>query len=1218
MLKTYALFILLLPLSCFAQFTISGRILNQADTKPVANASVFLSNSSVGDKTTNGGTFILQNIKPGKYELIVSIVGFEAFHQTVMIINSNINLHDITIFPKTIALNEVSIKPVYDPNRDKYFYLFKDEFLGTSALAKECKILNPELLDLNYDETTSTLTASSVDFLVIENDALGYKIKYLLTNFILDDKDDNAKQVHYQGYALFEEMKGSPSQQKHWQKRRQQAYEGSEMHFLRSAISNRLDEEGFRVLQLAIYSNPQRPADSLIEAKLKLYKKSKSGNNRYRDSLSAWLKLSRLPKMVQALMHFPLKSEEIISSTGQKGIFALSCNNDALYITYDADHHFPKNGQLTHLDDPYNTGITILNFKAPYAFFDNNGGIIDPNSLAFRGAWGRNRTAELLPVDYELPKNENTNRNNIATENAVSKLKDFSMQHIVEKAYLHFDKPYYAAGDTIYFKAYVTMGELHQPSNISSVLSADLINTNNKIDKSIKLQITNGVAWGDFALPDSLPKGNYRVRAYTNWMRNDGDGAYFNQTFPIGSILNNKVPESGTRNTTAANTKADMQFFPEGGRMVTGIKSKVAFKAISADGMGLGVKGVITDNENKEITTFASAHLGMGYFYLTPQEGKTYRAKLTYADGTQNTIELPAAENKGIVLSINNDSLPKASVRIEASKTFYQENKSKDFTLLIYSGGIATSVTCNLDSSVITLDILKRRLHTGIATVTLFSPAGEPLDERLLFVQNYDQLSLALRSDKPAYTKSEKVNISLNVKDRAGDPAAGHFSVSVTDENKVPVDGNAENTILTNLLLTSDLKGYVELPNYYFNNVTDKTSSDLELVMLTHGYRRFEWKQLLNNAYPPIAFQPDSNLEITGTAESLGGKPLANANVSLIAMPGGQFTSQVTDDKGRFRFSNLVFSDTARFMLQADNAKGKNTTKLIYNKDMPGPVVVPIVSFQKDTTAELMSAYMENSKKEQDEAAQYGTIKGKMLKTVIINEKKQEDHSPYNNLVSEQFADQVIHADQMAKGGSFSERIEGLLHGAHIGRVAGGVGAYAFLYSSTTLSGFELPMRVILDGAETDGDLDELTGLDVESVEVLKSPGTTGAYNSLYIPPFPVYKGGYDGILVINTNKNKGLQLKDIASIGVLPIAPKGFYIAREFYSPKYDHPLQANNRPDLRSTIFWKPELVTDKDGNAAFEFYNADGTGSYRIVVEGIDDKGNIGRQVYRYKVE
>ncbi len=560
-------------------------------------------------------------------------------------------------------------------------------------------------------------------------------------------------------------------------------------------------------------------------------------------------------------------------------------------------------------------------------------------------------------------------------KNVVSKLKTFSTDHIVEKAYLHFDKPYYAAGDTIYFKAYLTAGERHQPSKLSGVLYADLINTNSKIDKSIKLQVANGVAWGDFALPDSLPKGNYRVRAYTNWMRNDGDGAYFDQTFMIGSSLNSKIPEAGTPHINSVNAKPDLQFFPEGGSLVMGIASKVAFKAIGPNGLGIDVKGIVEDSAGNEVTKFTSAHLGMGYFYLKPETGKTYHAKLIYADGKQDMVNLPQAASSGIVLKINNDSLDKAPLQIIANENYFAENHDSAISLLVYSGGIATMITTKLDSLVINLAILKRRLHSGITKVTLFSSAGEPLSERLIFIQNYDQLNLSVSTDKTVYGKREKVHVDMNALNRVDSAIAGHFSVSVIDESKVQVDEDTESTICNYLLLTSELKGYIEQPNYYFANITDKTKADLDLVMLTHGYRRFEWKQLLNDSYPPIAYQPESNLEITGTAERLGGKPLANATVSLITMHGGQFKSAHTDDKGRFRFSNLVFSDTARFVLQAVNAKGQNYTKLVYDKDMPGPVVS--IATPKEAQNQLMAAYMENSKMQQDEMAQYGDIKGK-------------------------------------------------------------------------------------------------------------------------------------------------------------------------------------------------------------------------------------------------
>jgi TonB-dependent SusC/RagA subfamily outer membrane receptor len=795
-------------------------------------------------------------------------------------------------------------------------------------------------------------------------------------------------------------------------------------------------------------------------------------------------------------------------------------------------------------------------------------------------------------------------QSNDVSKNIVAKLKSFSNNHLTEKAYLQFDKPYYAAGDTIYFKAYVTEGERHKLSNLSEVLHVDLINTNNKIDQSIKLQLDSGVAWGDFALPDSLPKGDYRVRAYTQWMQNDGQNSYFNQTIAVGSVVNNnKIPESNTTRATAVNPKPDIQFLPEGGTLVTGIRSKVAFKAIGINGLGINVKGLVVDNENKEVCAFASAHEGMGYFFLKPGDGKTYKAKLTFSDGTQDMVDLPKPDASGIALSINNDSIPKASVKIEANAAYYQAYQNKELFLLIYSGGIATTVTCKLDSSVISFDILKRRLHTGVATVTLFSAAGEPLCERLLFIQNYDQLSLNINSDKTGYAKREKVNIQLNAKNRADSAVTGHFSVSVIDESKVPQDENNESTILTNLLLTSDLKGYVEQPNYYFTDTSAIARSNLDILMLTQGYHRFEWKQVLNNNYPPLAYQPEKGLEVIGMVTNLFGKPIANGTVTLLPSKGGPLLSSQSDDKGIFHFPNLIFTDTTHFVLSAVNAKGKNSTKITYFNDKPEPFISSNrLQDIKPVTDTTMAVYLDNAKKERNEFINYGRGKGILLKEVQIKEKKRDDQYRTQSFAGAGHADQVMHADEI-------ERIQGPLSTSLLGRLRG----VTFINEVPVLTQFSTfnmyPMLVIVDGAEMlpGFNINFLNVNEIETIEVLKY-ANSAAYGM----------AGANGVLVITTKQRVGTAYKDIASIGVLPIAPIGFYRARGFYSPKYNNTSLNNKQKDLRSTIYWKPELVTDKDGNASFDYYNADGTGTYKVVIEGIDNKGNLGRQVYRYKVE
>ncbi|MEO8821264.1 MAG: MG2 domain-containing protein [Ginsengibacter sp.] len=786
-------------------------------------------------------------------------------------------------------------------------------------------------------------------------------------------------------------------------------------------------------------------------------------------------------------------------------------------------------------------------------------------------------------------------------------LQSFFSSHSFENAYLQFDKPYYAAGDTIYFKAYVTEGEQHKLSELSGVLHVDLINPGNKIDQSIKLRLNSGISWGDFALPESLPEGNYRIRAYTQLMRNNGDADFFERTFPVGSLFNDKKDKKhNEQKLQEINQKPDIQFFPEGGNLVNGLRSKVAFKAIDENGLGIKVKGIILDNKNNIVDSLSSIHLGMGDFYLNPQEGNSYKAKLTFADGAQDTVDLPKSATSGIALIINNDSIAKASVKIEANANYYQAHQNKEFLLVIYSGGIMVSVNCKLDSSIIDLGILKKHLHTGVTRITLFSPDREPLCERLIFIKNKRPLDLHIKSDKTIYTKREKVNMDLIEKNTDDSMVPGHFSVSVVDENKVPENENNERNILTDLLLTSEVKGNVEQPNYYFNDTSEVARENLDVLMLTQGYRRFEWKQVMNTNETPLAFQPEKTLEISGKVTSISGKPLAKATVNLIPSFKSNFLTTKSGKNGLFHFSNLIFFDTTHFVLSAINAKGRNSTKISYLNNEEEPAVIDNKKiYEPIANDSSMSVYVENAKKVQEE---YSHFKGKLLKPVILKGKLPLDNQyRTQSLAGAGNADQVMHAKEI-------ERIGGMLSTSLNGRLRGIVFYDGAPYLAGTLT--TGPMIVVIDGVVANSqnasgqvgvfDVNTIPSFQVETVEVLKS-ATASIYGM----------GGGNGVLIITT-KQGGDDLNDIPSIGVLPIAPMGFYKAREFYAPKYDDTNEDSNHPDLRSTIYWNPEIKTSKDGNSSFNYYNADGTGTYKVTVEGIDDNGDIGRVVYRYKVE
>lgn len=356
MLKNALLILwLFFPFIALGQYRLSGKILNSTDKKPVGNASVFLSNATAGAKTNEDGIYEITSVRSGQYELVVSIIGYETYRQTLLV-NGDISLPDILLNPKPIALKEVSIRP--DPNRERYYSLFKEQFLGRSKYADQCKILNPDMIDIQYDKQSQQLTASSFDFIEIENKALGYKVKYLLNQFVMDY---HTGRFYFEGSALFENLPDKKRQHR-WQKNRAEVYKGSSMHFLRSVMANQVGEEGFRVLRLERKPNPDYNG---------------LGN-----------------KYLNKLYTTPLTIQDYVKLTDTKGLFALEFK-DCLYVLHN-------NGSVVNKDKGFFPGdiTTTIIFEKPVILFDMNGIFIDPLSIIFDGDWGKSRMAELLPVDY--------------------------------------------------------------------------------------------------------------------------------------------------------------------------------------------------------------------------------------------------------------------------------------------------------------------------------------------------------------------------------------------------------------------------------------------------------------------------------------------------------------------------------------------------------------------------------------------------------------------------------------------------------------------------------------------------------------------------------------------------------------------------------------------------------------------------------------------------
>jgi hypothetical protein len=901
---------------------------------------------------------------------------------------------------------------------------------------------------------------------------------------------------------------------------------------------------------------------------------------------------------------------------------------------------------------------------------------------------------------------------------AVGNLKTTYGTKPVEKVYLHLDKPNYIPGDTVWFKAYTVVGKTHALSALSGVLYVELISPRDSVVKRIVLRLTSGIAIGDFALSGKLTPGNYNIRAYTAWMRNAGPDYFYNQRVNIGGIT------PGEMAAPAVKLNPDVQFFPEGGEMVSGVRSRVAFKAVSQNGSGENIKGSIIDNEGTAVAEFESTHAGMGIFALLPQAGKTYSAKISLADGRTFTTALPKALDAGYVLSVNNTRKDSLFIRVATNAPQFQSKQNSAFYLVGQSGGeVYYTAAGTLKTPVFGAGIDKKRFPSGVVQFTLFAD-GQPVNERVVFVQNNDTLKMALSSSVKTYASRSPVKLDFVAKNDANEPVTGSFSVAVINESRVGADENVEGSIFSHLLLTSDLKGYIEKPNYYFTNTTDAKRAELDMLMLTQGYRRFEWKQILAAPDTRIVNQPEQSLTLEGTIKTTGGGIVPNGKLMLTSTRENTVLDTVTDANGNFKFTNLQLSDTAKVVLQARKQNnGKRVAIFVKQPDYPNI----IKSNAQEAAGNDLSAeaLRKNYAAYQNQLHDDSLKNGKQLSQVNITGKKLDKGDPYaakRNVAGRTYdmkqfqsypsmRDVILNAlpgykmvgDVLIKAGKtggptdifldgsfvsidnlyayLPSEIESFktgdvgdvqeaqkqntyivittkrragtdttvlkqvtimakkvkknvvtrssnLHGAgNADQVLMGdqIGAncinisdclrnkifgVTFKQDGTPVNSRGGDMLIEVDGNRMPGsELNNINANDVNSIEVLRSTFSKSIYGSDI--------GG--GLLIITMKQ--GSERKFVTSespTGLITYPFKGFYKARTYYTPKYTAANQNDGARDLRSGIYWKPDVLTGKDGKATFDYFNADTKGTYRVVIEGIDDDGNLGRQVYRYKVE
>ena len=783
-----------------------------------------------------------------------------------------------------------------------------------------------------------------------------------------------------------------------------------------------------------------------------------------------------------------------------------------------------------------------------------------------------------------------------------TRLEKFNNSYPQEKVYLHFDKPFYIPGETIWYKAYLVDAADNTPSSLSKIIYTELLDKNGKLIIRQILKAGNGFANSEFLLPESLLQGKYQVRAYTNWMRNFDQEFFFTKEILLFDPQQEyDIPEADSSGQATgnepANKKIDLQFFPEGGYLVSGLTSKVAFKAIDESGGGIHIKGEITDQDGNPITPFESFHLGMGAFMLKPEKGKTYSANIIQENNKRINYALPTVLEEGLVMAADNSSSDVIRVIVQANETFLSNNSGKVLLMIQAAGKIYYTANGNFNKrSSFTAILPKTNLPAGIAQLTLFNADGNPECERLVFINRHNALQVKIETDKKTYNPREKVLLDISVSDLYGNPVAGNFSLSVTDVSQVVGVEKYSDNILTNLLLTSELKGTIEQPEFYFikDNPDSETASDY--LMLTQGWRRFLWKEILIDKWPPINYSVEKSV-ITKKGQVLdpSNSPVISTRVSFLMLKDNKSYSRFTNENGFLDFYiNATYGKESLFFDVADANRQHGDFKIMIENNLHGyqstgrneilyknPEIKNCMEKRKNR-AQIESSYNHSAGNNLFYDADPGTKTNSNLE-IVDHTIRPDEYNPFTTM-TEVFREIVTYVSLKYKKGENKIRV----------------------YSDEYMKSFDHQPLFFVNELPT---FDKSFVLninpdDVETIEVISSISKLHKFGFL----------GNNGVIAIYTKKGT-LFPADIPKNNIIEF--QGCYNSREFYSPEYGNiPETDKRKPDLRSLIYWNPMVITDSDGKAGVSFYNTDNNTTINAILEGISYNGTPGLAGYKYK--
>lgn len=778
-----------------------------------------------------------------------------------------------------------------------------------------------------------------------------------------------------------------------------------------------------------------------------------------------------------------------------------------------------------------------------------------------------------------------------------------------EKIYVHLDRPVYAQLDTIWFKAYLIEPSSNSYSALSGLIYMDVVNAMGSVVQTLSLPTKLGISWGSLVLnPKNYSSGTYTLRAYTNWMQNFGETYFFKKQLKIISVpvnAPNSSPSSASAVVDKKNTPSStqtvqdpsIQFLPEGGSWIVGRSQKIAFKAIAPNGKGIAIEGEIKDSRLRQVATFKSNAMGMGYFTAIAEPEEIYTAFIKVGKNNYNQ-QLPRTKKSGTTLIVKNDFNLDSLVI-----TVLSDIPNQPLTMIGQSKGLVCfTANFSAETKRRTIKIAKKLFPTGISQIILQSQ-DQILNERNFFIHHQDQLQVSLSSASTTYSNRENIPIQIKVSDANQQPVGGSFSIVVTDDNQVQKDEEADDNILSYFLLSSDLKGEIENPSTYFNGFNEQKNNDLEALCLTQGWVSYDWD---------LGKKPNYKVEkeytISGKVTNISGKPVPEAKVTILGRNKGMMLGNTTsNEKGEFVFKDLPPMDSAVFVLKILNSKGKlGTLGVVVDEFRQLPI--KSIPSPKTTVEEALDSVELNFvalKKQQYKA---NPASGIALNEVTIVGKKTIKGS--KNLNGPGESDQTITREDLERTRSktllqvLMEQVKGFRTGTD-----------NFYIQNRSV-------KLIIDGFDVDDVsyevldhfahlkffLNYYTVADLEGIEIMIFEGNTTTYAQ-------EFKG--KGVFIeVTTKSGEGPYLKK--AFNTVIIKPMNYGDTKVFYSPKYTPATKSSKFPDLRSTIYWAPNVVTNTKGEANISFFSADKKGKYTVWIEGSDMQGKFGFKTMKLEIK